>query len=356
MSHARRAFEPKTGGRRAVEWLSAVYLIGLVLVLFASQLFADTSPSFALISTFSPFLFLPALLLPVALVLFRSTTILGICVAIAALFLVTYQPVPASAFNRTASERPSLSMMTFNLSVTTPAEQLATTIALEDRDIVAVQELTPRSAALLDSALADQYPYRILDLQAGTVGLLSKMPIVDYTWHYPPVGRPFIQALIDWPFSPVNLFAVHFSSPGIIWIRPPFLPGGIVNNNLEIEIASLLQQTLLTPGPVVVMGDFNMSDQSRAYDTIAGQLTDAFREAGFGLGLTFPNDLSLGRIPIPGPLVRIDYTFHSPHLQASKATVNCVEGQSDHCALLTTFQLNQKWMDRRSASETAALR
>ncbi len=330
-----------TRGRYAGEWLSVVYLIGLALVLLACQLFAGTSPLFALISTFSPFLFVPALLLPVALVALRSTTILGVTVAVVALFLLTYRPLPTSAFNRVDQARPSLSMMTFNLSVTTPAEQLAETIALADRDVVAVQELTPRSAAVLDSTLAAQYPYRILDVRTGTVGLLSKFPIVEQRWHYPPVGRPIIHALVDWPFSQVNVFAVHFSSPGIIWIRPPFLPRGIVNDNLEIEISSLLQQTLAASGPVVVLGDFNMSDRSRAYDTIAAQLTDAFREAGFGLGHTFPNSLNLGRIPLPAPLVRIDYTFHSPHLQATTAHVKCVEGRSDHCVLMTSLQLNQ---------------
>jgi len=89
--------------------------------------------------------------------------------------------------------------------------------------------------------------------------------------------------------------------------------------------------------PVVVQGDFTMSDQSRAYSALTTSLQDSFREAGTGLGRTFPNSLHLGRVRIPGPLVRIDYVFHSPQLQATAATVNCIEGQSDHCAVVVVL-------------------
>ena len=80
-----------------------------------------------------------------------------------------------------------------------------------------------------------------------------------------------------------------------------------------------------------------MSDQSRAYLALTTSLQDSFREAGIGMGRTFPNNLRLGRVRIPGPLVRIDYVFHSPHLRATSATVNCIDGQSDHCALVVVL-------------------
>ncbi len=108
-------------------------------------------------------------------------------------------------------------------------------------------------------------------------------------------------------------------------------------------MAALRQQVATVTVPVIVLGNFNMSDQSmsdqsRAYSALTTSLQDSFREAGTGMGRTFPNNLRLGRVRVPGPLVRIDYVFHSPPLKATAATVNCIDGQSDHGALMVVFK------------------
>jgi endonuclease/exonuclease/phosphatase family metal-dependent hydrolase len=176
-----------------------------------------------------------------------------------------------------------------------------------------------------------------MDPAVSSTGLFSKLPIISYQWLSSPDGRPFLHVVVDRSGDNLHIFAIHFYPPGILWSEPFHLPRGLIEVGLEKEVAFLLQQVAGISEPVVVLGDFNMSDQSRAYGAMSAALQDGFREAGFGLGRTFPNNLRLAGIPIPIPLVRIDYVFHSPHLVATAAEVNCIKGQSDHCAVVVVL-------------------
>jgi endonuclease/exonuclease/phosphatase family metal-dependent hydrolase len=77
-----------------------------------------------------------------------------------------------------------------------------------------------------------------------------------------------------------------------------------------------------------------LGERTKAYRELATHFTDSYRESGWGLGLTFPYHAHWGNIPLPMPLVRIDYIFHSPDLGANQATVFC-RGGSDHCYVIS---------------------
>ena len=75
------------------------------------------------------------------------------------------------------------------------------------------------------------------------------------------------------------------------------------------------------PGPVVVAGDFNMTNESREYELITSNLADLTRDRGL---LTFPS----GR-----PDRQLDYIFASPGIDA--LSVDVVQGlDSDHLPLV----------------------
>lgn len=78
-------------------------------------------------------------------------------------------------------------------------------------------------------------------------------------------------------------------------------------------------------------GDFNCTDRSDVYATLAKVLTDAHRAAGWGLGPTYP---AYGGhyhgIPIIPRQVRIDMIFHSRELMALRSNVGSTHGESDH--------------------------
>ncbi len=322
--------------RAAIHAAGLLYAFGLAALLLANYFLRQTSPFVALASTFNLYLFLAGLPLVVGLLLLRTRTALATLALLAALFLSANPVLPPVAATLPAkASGATVTAMTFNLGGgITPARLLAQTIAAAPADIVAVQELTADSAAVLGAELATLYPYQILDPAVGSTGLLSKLPIVSFQWLRPPGSRALLHVVVAQDGTALHVFAVHLLTPGILWWPSLHLPRGLVETSLEREVAALRQQVAAVTAPVIVLGDFNMSDQSRAYSALTTSLQDSFREAGTGLGRTFPNSLHLGRVRIPGPLVRIDYVFHSPQLQATAATVNCIEGQSDHCAVV----------------------
>lgn len=78
-----------------------------------------------------------------------------------------------------------------------------------------------------------------------------------------------------------------------------------------------------SPHPVVVCGDFNDTPMSYTYNQFSAQLTDAFRNCGFGIGKTYAGKVPAGRI---------DYIFHSPSLNSRNFSIQekCL---SDHYAI-----------------------
>ena len=87
--------------------------------------------------------------------------------------------------------------------------------------------------------------------------------------------------------------------------------------------------------PVIVVGDFNSTRHHWVYRHIADGLRDAHREAGTGLGWTFPADR---------PLVRIDHVLVSDHWDIVTTRVSPHHALSDHRPVVT--QLRWKEAER----------
>ncbi|MEN5194438.1 endonuclease/exonuclease/phosphatase family protein [Sphingobacterium faecium] len=86
-----------------------------------------------------------------------------------------------------------------------------------------------------------------------------------------------------------------------------------------------------SPHPIIVGGDFNNSPVSYAYNTIKGDLKDAFREVGNGYGYTYRNLLKL---------YRIDFVlFSGTKLQVSNYRTGDVDF-SDHLPVLVDVTIN----------------
>ncbi|MEG4944574.1 hypothetical protein [Microcoleus sp. F4-D5] len=52
------------------------------------------------------------------------------------------------------------------------------------------------------------------------------------------------------------------------------------------EIQDLVQRVERETLPVIVAGDFNMTDETQDYDRVQKVMQDAFRKSGFGFGFT----------------------------------------------------------------------
>lgn len=109
----------------------------------------------------------------------------------------------------------------------------------------------------------------------------------------------------------------------------------------------MLDRVAHDSGPVIIVGDFNMSDQSNDYQRITTSLRDTYREIGWGLGFTFPDFSYSNAMPVElhtsflplRPVVRLDYVFHNDDLQAVAVKVLPTSGGSDHRPVLAQLAL-----------------
>jgi endonuclease/exonuclease/phosphatase (EEP) superfamily protein YafD len=311
-----------------------------VLVFFALRTFLPRWPwPLALLNNFLPFLFAPLLLtLPFAW-LTRSKKALIAALIPLSLFAAIYGPFFLPRLRPAAAPATEvLTVMSFNIYYNhRHPEQAIAAIEAEDADVVALQELTPLTAELLRQRLGGRYPYMILKPDVSSTGLLSRYPILYSEWFQPgDVGRQTILAVLDVNGRPVHVFAVHPPPPVLAhrqgrWL--PVVPDGFSDEGSGRQVADIARRAAAIEGTVLVAGDFNMIDQTTAYSRMTSLLKDAFREAGWGFGFTFPHGERIGRLTLPGPLVRLDHLFHSDDLYAESARVRCAGG-SNHCYLI----------------------
>ena len=84
--------------------------------------------------------------------------------------------------------------------------------------------------------------------------------------------------------------------------------------------------------PVIVCGDFNDTPISYCYQTIRGNLQDAFRDSGFGPGITYHENKFL---------FRIDHVLYSKQFRAYNAKVHHVD-YSDHYPVSVSLSFTEK--------------
>ncbi len=94
------------------------------------------------------------------------------------------------------------------------------------------------------------------------------------------------------------------------------------------QASSILEAIADSPHPVVILGDFNDTPQSYAYQQLRNGRKDAFIEAGSGTGATFLK---------PFPLLRIDYILYDKQLECTNyASSQSI--QSDHKLVEASFK------------------
>jgi vancomycin resistance protein VanJ len=245
-------------------------------------------------------------------------------------FLVCYAPLllphsPTAA----ASDAPTFTAATYNIEAITsdPQRVLKVTAGL-NADVIGLEELGPDHAALFEKDLSEKYPYQALypQLPVHGVGLLSRYPILSQELIPPfPDSMLYLRATLDVNGTRVAVYVVHPPPP-----RQFISPLTYDDSRRDAEIAVLIDKYLAhETGPVIVLGDFNMTDQSDAYRRMDRGFDEAFRTAGWGLGFTFPDKIRSSIRLIPR-LIRIDYVWYNATFAASGAQVGGDSGTSDH--------------------------
>ena len=275
-----------------------------------------------------PWMYLPFIILLPGIFLLRRTRLMLILVVIPTmLFLLTYGNLYLPRL-MVRSTGPTFTVMSYNvLWSNTQADRVAAAIEEHAPDIVGLQELLPSMGAALEERLAERFPYRKLE---NSYGVLSRFPILEYEFYQlgDGTGSWVQQMVLEIDGHRVNLLHAHPRSPPLEGFHPFGLPLGIPtgfhNQDRDADIRGLLRRVERLEDPLVVIGDFNMTDQQIMYAPLTSRLKDAHRESGWGMGFTFSRFPSIGL-----PMWRIDYVFYSPDLVALSTTTGDYGG-SDH--------------------------
>ncbi len=311
--------------------LVGAYGLNTTIYLILRAIVGERWNIIGLFNSYFHLLILPAvILLPLSLIMRRRWLVIELAAPFfffvstySAQFLPRSMNIPATA--------PQLSILSYNvLGDNERVNDVVTIIRQSGADIVALQELSYQMAEGFDAQLATDYPYRALYPQNNFSGqgILSRYPIT--TEEYWQINLGHQQAEIDWDGQPLTIFNTHPIHP----LRGFHFEGEARTE----EINEVLRRAAAATNPVLIAGDFNMTNLSTDYQRMTDSFQDAYAEVGWGMGFTFPNSPVMNaRFRFLPPLARIDYIFHDTHFQPVVMRVGTDAGGSDHFPNYATF-------------------
>ena len=231
-----------------------------------------------------------------------------------------------------------LTVMTFNtLAWQREGRDLEASIAQADPDVVGLQEIGPRAADHLIEAFAERLPYHFVTQSPTSSGaaVLSRYPIRDtVAFRASPQGHWWQRMTIESPAGPITYVNLHTRIPYVRkthrGLGPLKLPLEFHAERRRNEVRTLVSMLEEIDGPLIVVGDFNMTERSPDHRLLSGRLRDAYQAVGAGLGLSFPRRGAFPiAFPAPWPMLRLDYVWHSEHFRPAWAYRGDA-GHSDH--------------------------
>lgn len=220
------------------------------------------------------------------------------------------------------------------------ANYISEYIAKEQVGILCMQEYMPHDMLNKEEMIGtfEFLPYwAIRENSAKEIGLaiFSKYPIIrSNKINFDSSANGVLWADILLPDGKiVRIINAHLQTTGISnsnrhgffrtihYVRQNFRQRSIQANTLRT-----LTDTTVTP--IILCGDLNSMPSSYIYRRVKGNLTDGFREAGFGFGGTFSRKTS----PI-----RIDYIMHSKEFECIRYYTESLKW-SDHIPVLSELE------------------
>ncbi len=274
--------------RAALTIAAAAYPTGLLLLTVVHVVAPQRDGIVALSQVFAPHLFLAGVPLLAGALLWRlgpaTVAIATLAIAVCAVRFgpgMISLPVPLP-------EGQTLTVMTWNLAAGEgAAELLVERLLASDADLVALQELRPEHVAKIEAepVLSECFPGRLLVPQRGTlgIGLLSSRPLIDATAGLDP---PLIVARIQ-PAEDVDVtVATAHARPPRFGLLGGFLPVAYDARIRDDDLRAVRAEVgARSTDPLILLGDFNVTDREPGYTDLTDGLLDAHTDAGFGTGL-----------------------------------------------------------------------
>jgi vancomycin resistance protein VanJ len=293
---------------------------------------------FEMVDIFFLWAYVPALVLVVWGLLGRKPA--ALLAALVALLPLTfdYAPLVLPQSPPPQQQGVPLRVMTVNLVwQNADVASVSDAVAREQPDVLAVQELGTAMAQPLADALRDRFPYQTLaplDVPQG-LGMFSRVAFdaVQPADIGPGPGPCQCQAVTLRPSDSsvlVQIVNAHPVAPdvGLRRLGAFVVPVSFNDQHDAPGRGALLQRIDEREMPLLVVGDLNTSDRQPYYRALRARLDDAFVDAGWGFGWTFPSP-PMATLPIPFPLVRIDYVLHSAEWRTRAAWTGYLPS-SDH--------------------------
>lgn len=289
----------------------------------------------ALAQIFAPHLLIPVFLLIPMAGRWRSRELrVGLLIALT-MGIARFGPglVSTPASPPVASER-TVKVLSWNLEGgASTTNELLRRLRAADADIVALQELTHEHAAaiLADADLAARFAQRALAPRgdAGGLGILSRFSIAsDFDERDP----PFQRVLLELPDRRLTVINAHPFAPHFPIVRAATFP--VIFDPAQrdadiVRIHAMIEHELAAGLPLIVLGDFNVTDREPGFDDLSRGLWDAHDEVGQGTGSTWrPRELQF----VPFGVLRIDYFLGGPATRPLSVSQDCAPS-SDHCIL-----------------------
>lgn len=247
-----------------------------------------------------------------------------------------------------ATSGPRLTVAAFNVHAHSDPDAAAEAVARLDVDLLGISELSDTHVPALEDRLDARYPYRALygkvpydsskPLPLAGVGLLSRYPILEHEEIVTGHRMRHMRATVNVEGVTVTVYVIHPKTPDFV---PPYRYDA---SGRASAFDQLLPRMAAETNPVLVLCDCNMTDRSEDYGRMARLFNDAFREAGWGMGFTFPANAEL----VP-PGIRIDYVWYSDEFVARDAYVAEDSGPSDHLAVVAELALRDSTPNERAA-------
>lgn len=301
---------------------------GMSLLLLVRRLFGERMSSIAWANNFLHVWLLPALPLLALSTAARQWRKAALLLLPALFTLRLYRPYFGErAPVNVSPAAPRFRLLTFNLLGKSSAE-ITAIIRAANADLVAVQELSDEGAARLCEDLITEYPYMLLhpkgtpDYYVG-MGFLSRHPVYSDEYRLVGLGQQRVEVQING--HPLVYFNVH--------TEVPFAGHNAEGDLLRTEhVRALLDWAAWDAElPLLISGDFNMTELTEDYQRLTVYYNDAYQKVGQGFGFTFPSygDWRGWRRMIPR-LARLDYVFTNDRLLPLEVRVWSCSGDSDH--------------------------
>jgi endonuclease/exonuclease/phosphatase family metal-dependent hydrolase len=246
--------------------------------------------------------------------------------------------------SRSVGAAEQLRIATYNIFVgNTDLDRSVATILSHALDLVALQEVTPRQAELLDVKLAERFPYRFFPRSShgGGVGFVSRVPLENarylasergyngFAFAECTVGGESIQ-VANVHLDPIRAWTLAYA----LTVPWQLLHQGAIHRQELAQVSAALRPRMAT----VVLGDLNaFASVAAPAELTRWGLVDSFAAARAEAARMPTHRAAIAGIPIGR---RLDYIFHSAELRTVDSVL--IPGEpSDHDMVVSTLELSK---------------